>query len=55
MPHIDRSNSGQQELHKRPYTKPLLVKHGDLRDITLTVGAKGKLDNPKLGAMKTSL
>ena len=28
----------------RPYRKPVLTKHGDLRDITLAVGVKGKLD-----------
>jgi hypothetical protein len=41
---IDRSDSAQQEGQKRLYAKPVLVKHGNLRDVTLTVGIHGKAD-----------
>jgi hypothetical protein len=43
---IDRSGSALQEgdQQKRPYAKPVLVKHGNLRDITLKVGRSGHMD-----------
>ena len=43
---IDGSNSARQGVNhqKRPYTKPILVKHGNLRDITMKVGKTGKTD-----------
>ena len=35
----------QTERGKRSYSRPVLVSHGNLRDITLSVGSKGSKDS----------
>jgi hypothetical protein len=46
--HQDKSGS---EPVKRPYNKPVVSVHGDLREITLAVGDKGASDG---GSVKFS-
>ena len=48
---MDRLDLAQQEGQKRFYTKPVLVKHGNLRDITMKVGTIGKPDGASPDAL----
>jgi hypothetical protein len=51
---IDRSDLAHQEGQKRFYAKPVLVKHGNLRDITLSLSNKGAADGASTGTKFTS-
>ncbi|MFZ3177317.1 MAG: lasso RiPP family leader peptide-containing protein [Methylovirgula sp.] len=39
---------------KRAYSKPTVVRHGDLREITLHVGSKGKYDGSSKSPYNTA-